>query len=149
MMLAWVGVFLSGGLLYHGYFRQYQSDWRGGSYQWRDVAGFRPWLGPVFPLIHFSACSTVIIGSWLPTPPSQNAAVQWFVIPTIGMSLLVVGILYWFVLTQVLPLWKHKTLRVTRRPFLDADENFRYEEVISKWIAAPEVESKNVDPFLK
>lgn len=151
MTLAWFGIFLAGGLLYYGYLKQYISDQRGGKYRWRNIAGFRPWLGPVFPLIYLISCSAVIAGDWIPPLHAEVASgsVKWFVVPTVGMGLFLIGVLYWLVLTQVLPLWNHKTLRVRRTPFLDADENFRYEEVITKWIAGPEEEFEDGDPDLQ
>ena len=90
-------------------------------------------------------------GDWIP-PLHGEATVgsaKWFIVPTVGMSLFVVGVMYWFVLTYMLPLWNHKTLRVRRTPFLDADENFRYEEVITRWIAGPEEDPDDVDPYLQ
>ena len=153
MIVSWIGTFLAGGLLYYGYFKQYRSDWRGGTYHWKIVAGFRPWLGPVFPLFYFLVCLTVIVGIWIPPPQGEDESstqVKWFIVPTVGILLFVVGIVYWFVLTHVIPLWSNKTLRVRRRPFLDADENFRYEEVITKWIAGPEEEDEDEgDPDLQ
>ena len=152
MTLAWFGVFLAGGLLYYGYLKHHLhhlSDSTGDQYQWKDVAGFRPWLGPVFPLIYFVASLAIIAGDWVPPHGEVTAgAVKWFIVPTVGMGLFVVGIIYWFVLTCVLPLWNHKTLRVTRTPFLDEDENFRFEEVITKWIARPDDVSEVPDPHL-
>ena len=152
MISAWFGVFLAGGLLYYGYFKQYQSDRRGGKYKWKIVAGFRPWLGPIFPLIYFLSCLAAVVGDWLPPSHGNNmtsTSVKWYITPVVGIALFAFGIVYWFVLTHMLPLWNHKTLRVRRTPFLDADQNFRYEEVITRWIAAPEVESEEGDPDLQ
>ena len=152
IIIAWFGVFLSGGLLYHGYYKQYLSDWRGGSYKWKEVAGFRPWFGPTFPLIYFVVCTTIVAGHWIPPlqgKETTTATLKWFVVPTVGICFFAAGIVYWFGLTHVLPLWNNKTLRVTRRPFLDADLNFEFEEVITKWIAGPEKNPEETDPFLQ
>lgn len=152
LLHAWFGVFLGGGLLYYGYYRQYRSDKEGRKYRWKDIAGFRPWLGPIFPAIYFFGNSAIVIGDWIPPTNGKEttaSSIAWFVTPTVGMSLFAVGVLYWLVLTHLLPLWNHKTLRVRRTPFLDADENFRYEEVITKWIAGPEDEPETGDPALQ
>ena len=149
MLGAWFGFFLSGGLLYYGYVKQYRSDWEGGLYRWKEVSGFRPWLGPVFPLIFFLVCSFILVGTWLPPSNGEDTTPQWFIVPTVGMSLFVAGTVYWFILAHVLPLWSHKTLRVSRTPFLDVDENFRYEQVITKWIAGPEEDYEEEDPYLR
>lgn len=149
---AWFGVLIAGGLLYYGYIKQYRSDSRGGTYRWRDIAGFRPWLGPVFPLIYFVVCLTMVVGDWIPplnVEGMTSASVQWFFVPVLGTALYAIGIIYWFVLTCVLPLWCHKTLRVRRTPWLDSDENFRYEEVVTVWIAGPEEELEDKDPDLQ
>ena len=153
MIVSWIGAFLAGGLLYYGYFKQYRSDRIGSKYRWKNNAGFRPWLGPVFPLFYFLICSTVIVGIWVPPLQGEDessSSVKWFIVPIVGASFFVAGIVYWFVLRHVIPLWSHKTLRVKRTPFLDADENFRYEEVITKWIAGPEEEDEDEgDPDLR
>lgn len=146
------GVFLSGGLLYYGYYKQYQSDRKKGTYQWRKIAGFRPWLGPIFPAIYLVGNLVMVAGFWIPPSNGKettSSSIAWFVTPTAGLSTFVVAIIYWFVLTHLIPLWSHKTLRVKRTPFFDADENFRYEEVITRWIPGPEEEPEKGDPALQ
>lgn len=70
-------------------------------------------------------------------------------VPTIGVGLFVVGLVYWLGLVYVLPYFSHTTLRVKRTPFLDQEENFRYEEVETHWHAGPEDSDEEEDPDLK
>ena len=151
MTHVWFGVFLGGGLLYVGYYKQYVSDYNGGTYRWKNIAGFRPYLGPFFPAFYFISSLFMLVGAWIPPPKGQTMAsssTKWFVVPTIGASLFAVGVGYWFVLVKVLPLFYHKTLRVRRTPYLDRDGNFRFEEVITQWRTGPEDSDGEEDPDL-
>ncbi|KAF8419522.1 amino acid/polyamine transporter I [Tirmania nivea] len=151
MTIAWFGVFLGGGLLYVGYFKQYVSDYNGGSYQWRNIAGFRPYFGPFFPALYFFSSLVIVVGAWVPPERGQylaDSTTKWFVVPTTGASLFALGVVYWFVLVKVLPIFYHKTLRVRRTPYLDREENFRFEEVITQWIAGAEESDEEEDPDL-
>ncbi|KAF8458486.1 amino acid/polyamine transporter I [Terfezia claveryi] len=151
MTQAWFGIFLAGGLLYVGYFKQYVSDYNGGSYQWKNIAGFRPYFGPLIPAFYFFSSLFMVVGAWVPPQNGHYLAystIKWFVIPTIGVGLFAVGVVYWFGLVKVLPIFYHKTLRVRRTPYLDRDENFRFEEVTTQWIAGAEQSDEEEDPDL-
>lgn len=151
MTYAWFGIFLGGGLLYVGYIKQYVSDYNGGSYQWKNIAGFRPYFGPLFPALYFFASLFMVVGAWVRPQNGSDLAyssIKWFVIPTIGVGLFAVGVVYWFGLVKVLPIFYHKTLRVRRTPYLDRDENFRFEEVTTQWIAGAEESDEEEDPGL-
>ena len=168
MTHAWFGVFLAGGLLYVGYYKQYKADYYssrfaanssspnphnapGTGYEWKKIAGYRPPGGPILPLIYFIASLAMIVGAWIPPTNGEEMAssgLDWFVVPTIGVGLFGVGVAYWFVLMYVLPIFYHKTLRVKRTPYLDREHNFRFEEVTTSWIAGDDQEEVEVDPHL-
>ena len=93
----------------------------------------------------------MFVGAWVRPADGQAIAtstVKWYVIPTIGVGLFILGVVYWFGLAKVLPIFYYKTLRVRRTPYLDRDENFRFEEVTTQWIAGVEDSDEEEDPDL-
>ena len=149
MLTACFGTFLAGGLLYVGYLKPVLQRFQDNptAYRWRDVAGYSPFLGPVFPMVYFLAGVVMVFGAWVPVEGRSrkmtSTDLNWYIVPTVGVSLFGIGIVYWMALVWILPLFKHKSsLRVTRTPYLDRNENFRYEEVKVTWLD-PEAEDSD------
>ncbi|KAF8462024.1 amino acid permease-domain-containing protein [Kalaharituber pfeilii] len=155
MIHAWLGMFLSAGLLYVGYYKQWVADRERAQYarhsainstspplppptqyNWRAIAGFRPPLGPIFPVIHFLSSTSIVIGAWIPHKNGQvttGTTVRWWLAPTLGVGLLLLG--------------------SEQDSILDREECFRYEEVKVVWLPeeAEEEEEEEVreDPELQ
>ncbi|KAI5811178.1 amino acid permease-domain-containing protein [Peziza echinospora] len=123
-------------------------------YRWRKIAGFTPWFGPVLPALYFCSCIVIVVGRWIPEPSKEKSmsstGIAWYVVPTVGMGLVAIGVGYWSSLTYLLPVFWNKRLRVRRTPYLDVDLNFRYEEVHTAWLdEGASDDEEEVDPDLQ
>jgi amino acid permease len=116
-----IGFFTAGGLLYVRYF--------GEEGRWVERSGFKPWGGPTAAIIYTAICAFLIIAPFV--PPNGGSPflteVQWFVIPTVGLSFLVVGYIYYLVLMYGVPRFfmKNKEL-VADREAVIVRENGEY-----------------------
>ena len=103
------GVFVSGGLIFVKL---------SASRNWAKSANFVPWLNPLHAVVYFVGCTFVFFGAFAKpsagSPYSYEVShIQWFVVPCIGLSTLVWGLVWWFGLHLVM-LRKVKELVVTR-----------------------------------
>ena len=116
-----IGFFTASGLLYVRFF--------GEEGEWVQQSGFKPWGGPTAAFIYAAISLFLLIAPFV--PPKQGlpflTEVKWFVIPTIGLSFLVLGYLYYLGLVYVVPplFMKRKTL-VTDREAVIVREKGEY-----------------------
>ena len=109
-----IGFFTASGLLYVRYF--------GEEGEWTQRSGFKPWGGPTAAVIYAVICLFLMVASFV--PPKQGSPflteVKWYVIPTIGLSFLVLGYIYYFGLMHVIPrlFMKNKTLVADREAII-------------------------------
>ena len=104
-----IGLFTSLGLLYARYF--------GEDGKWVSRSGFKPLGGPSAAIIYAAICAFLLFATFV--PPSKGSPflseVKWFVVPTVGLSFLLLGYAYYAVLVHVVPRF------FTKRKMLVAD----------------------------
>lgn len=92
-----VGLFTAGGLLYIRYF--------GEDGKWVERSGFKPLGGPTAAIIYTAITSFLIVAPFV--KPGHGSPflteVKWYVIPTVGLSFLVLGYLYYLGLRYIVP----------------------------------------------
>lgn len=123
-----VGFFTASGLLYARFF--------GEEGQWVQRSGFKPWGGPTAAVIYATISLFLLISAFV--PPAQGSpflsAVKWFVVPTIGLSFLLLGYLYYFILMYVVPplFKKNKSLVADREAVIirEKGEYVQYLEIV-------------------
>lgn len=132
-----VGFFTASGLLY--------VRWFGEEGQWVQRSGFRPWGGPTAAIIYATVSLFLLIAAFV--PPGQGSPflteVRWFVIPTAGLSFLVLGYIYYLCLMYVVPRWfmKGKTLVADREAVIvrEKGEYVQFLEIVdATWEVGPE-----------
>ena len=134
-----IGLFTASGLLYVRFFSE-----RG---EWVQQSGFKPWGGPTAAIIYTAICLFLLIAAFV--PPNQGSPfltqIKWFVIPTVGLSFLVLGYLYYIGLMYVVPRFfmKRKTL-VADREAVIIRENGEYVQYLEIVDAAWEVTSEGM-----
>jgi amino acid transporter len=104
-----MGFFCSGGLLYLKL---------NPSRNWREDANIKFWIDPLHAVIYCVTCGFLLVVSFVkPAEDSPysytNSKIQWFVIPTIGLSTLVWGLM-WYGGLRFVMYRKMKDLVVTR-----------------------------------
>ena len=142
-----LGCLVSGGLLYlklDSYFRGERGrNWtaRAGS------TGFIPWVSPVHAIIYFIANTFMLFASFA-KPAAKSAytreilGYEWWVLPMVGLSSLLWGVIWWFGLKGVE--WhRRRKLVVTRTPYIEKDSDGSYvqkaELVEHEWV--PDIKS--------
>ena len=96
-----VAVFVASGLLHLRYF----SDER---HTWANRAGFKPWGGPTAAIIYTAVSAFLLAASFVP-PRSDSpfaktkTGVEWYVVPTVGWGMLLLGLLYYLAFKHVYP----------------------------------------------
>lgn len=109
-------------------------------FKWKLRRRYRPLVSPVHVIIYFSACCFVLICAFI--PPSfgspyapKLAGIKWYIVPTIGLSSPLWGLL-WYHCFMAYQRWTKWDLQVERKAFWmadpdDADEYVQRAEVVS------------------
>jgi Amino acid permease len=142
VIIIFVGFWVSTGLLYCKFVRK---DW---------VAEFRPWGGPTAAIIYWIATLFVLVTAFLKPSATYKETYPWFLVPTIGISTLFWGMLWWVGLHLVMR-WRGQQLKVTRKPYILQDEEngewvMKYEIIRHVWkasIAGSDSDSDDDDEF--
>jgi amino acid transporter len=118
-----LGFLVSAGLLY----LKLDSFRKEKGRNWPPKATFMPWLSTLHAVVYFFATSIFLSASFI-SPNSGSAyraniqSYAWFVVPTIGLSSLFLGVGWWFVLKGME--WQGKREFIVHRiPYLERDEN--------------------------
>ena len=140
-----VGFFTATGLLYARFFCE--------EGEWIKLSGFKPWGGPTAAIIYSAICAFLLAASFV--PPKEGSPfltqVKWFVIPTVGLSFLVLGYVYYLGLTYVVPpLFKKGKMLYADREAIIVRENGEYvqylEIVDTAWEAGEDLRnSRNME----
>ena len=110
---------------------------------WTASAGFKPWGGPLAPLIYSSFFGFLLVASFVPpaagSPFSKaNRGVDWYIVPGVGLASLALAYLYYFGFAYVIPRVRKETLRVRREPVI-VKENGEWVQVVElvrfDWVA--------------
>ncbi|KAF2417528.1 hypothetical protein EJ08DRAFT_80031 [Tothia fuscella] len=122
-----VGCLVSGGLLYlklDSYFRAEKGR------NWAKKVDFKPWLSPLHAVVYFSATTFFLFTPFVKPPGSspfsqKNQGYVWYLLPTIGLSSLLWGVMWWFGLKGFQ--WSlRKKLVVTRTAYIEKDCDGNY-----------------------
>ena len=123
-----IGLFTATGLLIARYFRE--------EGEWIQRSGFKPWGGPTAAILYSAICAFLLAASFVPPKAGSPflTEVKWFVIPTVGLSFLVLGYVYYLGLIRVIPrlFKKGKLLYVDRKALIvrEKGEYVQYLEVV-------------------
>ena len=130
-----VGFFVATGLLY---LRLIHPD----RTFWKRNAGFN-FLGPTAPIIYSLACAFLIVAAFL--PPSVSSPVhksatepEWYIVPTVGLAVLLLGYVYYLVFAYVIPKIRKQVLEVEREAVIVKEQGEwvqAIELVYAKWMA--------------
>ena len=123
-----IGFFTASGLLIARFFRE--------EGEWVQRSGFKPWGGPTAAILYSAICAFLLAASFV--PPKEGSPflteVKWYVIPTVGLSFLVLGYVYYLGLIYVVPLLfkKGKMLYADRKAVIvrEHGEYVQYLEVV-------------------
>ena len=136
-----IGFFTAVGLLYARSF--------GEEGEWIERSGFKPWGGPTAAIIYSGILAFLMAASFV--PPKEGSPfltqVKWFVIPTIGLSFLVLGYVYYLGLTYLVPpLFKKGKMLYADREAVIVRENGEYvqflEIVDTAWEAGEDLRNR-------
>lgn len=136
-----VGFFVGAGLLYA---RFYCEDG-----QWVQRSGFKPWGGPTAAVLYTSVCAFLLAAAFVPPKTGSPflTEVKWFIVPTIGLSMLLVGFVYYCGIRYFIP----RFIKHGRRLFADREavivfengEYTQYLEIIdTSWELQGDVDSE-------
>lgn len=116
-----IGFFTAGGLLYVRFF--------GEEGQWVERSGFKPWGGPTAAILYTAMTAFFLVAQFV--PPNKDSPfrfeVKWFIIPTVGLSFLVLGYFYYLGLMYMVPRYfKKGKVLVADREAVIVRENGEY-----------------------
>lgn len=126
----WVGFFLGAGLLYL-YLKPGST--------WESKSGFTPIGGWVWAAFFMLANLFMMIAPWIPPPqtPQFNKLVfedtAFYVYPTVAVSIMAFGVLYWVAFAKIYPRIIKKELKVNRVPIIQQGVQI-YEAVFFNWV---------------
>ena len=133
-----VAFFVASGLLHLRYF----SDER---HTWANHAGFIPWGGPTAAIIYTAVSAFLLAAIFIPPKSSSPFAkaktgVEWYVVPTVGWGMLLLGLVYYLVFKHVYPRYfkDGKVLVVDREAVIvhEDDEYVQALEIVDfSWVA--------------
>ncbi|EPS45308.1 hypothetical protein H072_707 [Dactylellina haptotyla CBS 200.50] len=140
MIQACFGAILGGGLLYLRYIKPLSNK----NFKWKKLAKneFNVWkpLRPIFPLIYFVSTTFLIIAPFIQhgdsgdSKISQSSALQWYIFPTVCLSLFGVGTIYWIIIAFFIPFFFQKELFRQRDAEINLKGNLEWEGVKAKWL---------------
>ncbi|KAL9018212.1 MAG: hypothetical protein Q9185_004485 [Variospora sp. 1 TL-2023] len=121
--------------------------------EWTDHLGFKPWGGPTAAIIYSCTCAFMIVGVFIPpgeTSPFSYATtgVRHYIVPIVGLCMLLVGYSYYFVFAKLIPRLIKKVLVVEREPIIvrqgdrQDGEWVQILEVVEFWWAARQADIK-------
>jgi amino acid transporter len=125
--VAVVGSLIGGGLLY---LKIDSRARREGGRNWYSKVQWTPYLDPLPAIVYFSAMTFLVFAAFakpgITSPFSEKVTgYVWFLVPTIGLSSLLWGVIWWFGFE--LPQWKGRyRFHVSRTPYLDQDSDGNY-----------------------
>jgi len=122
-----VGALLGGGLLYLK-LDSHSRNSRGR--QWGAKVAFIPWLNPLHVIVYSFATTFLLFAAFVgPTKASPYIrSIQgypWWIIPTIGLSSLLCGVVWWLGLRGI-QWYGRRELVVTRTPFLAQEDGDQF-----------------------
>ena len=131
-----VGFLVAGGLLYLRY-----SEGR----DWTANAGFRPWGGPTAAVIYSIVCAFLLVTAFIPPSAGSPLAmsttrIEWYIVPTVGLSTLFLGYVYYLCFQYLVPEIKKNVLVVEREAVLVKERGEwvqAVELVAASWVARP------------
>ena len=141
-----VAFFVSTGLLYVRFFREKSS--------WTRTAGFQPWGGPTAAIFFTLVCIFLIIAPFVPPKAGSpfvnqepgKTTVAWYIVPTVGIGAIVIGLIYYLGLIYVIPplFKKNKVLVADREAIIvrEHGEYVQYMEIVdAAWLARSDNDS--------
>jgi hypothetical protein len=97
---------------------------------WAEKADFKPWIDPLHCIVYFFALSFFLFGAFAKPAASSPwtskiTGYSWFIIPTIGLTSLCWGVLWWVGL-KIVERNRRWTLDVRRVPYVERDQDGNY-----------------------
>jgi hypothetical protein len=133
-----LGFWVSAGLIH--------TNWSKSGRSWQECRRYRPWLSPVHTYVFAIATGFILVVAFVPPKvgspyDSSVTGVPWYIIPVIGITAPLWGVLYYWAL--LIYEWKSETHLVVvrtafRLPNLNDDEYVQDSETIDhKWHKTP------------
>ncbi|KAI5782673.1 amino acid permease-domain-containing protein [Geopyxis carbonaria] len=122
----WIGFLIAAGLFW--------LHCKPGS-DWLDIRTFKPRFTPYMAFFYCLVNAFLIITPFIPPEDGQLAmkSIKWFVFPTIGTGLFLLGGVYWGIFVYVWPRYYKRELLVQRTSIL-VDRVEKYELVLCSWV---------------
>lgn len=113
--------------------------------EWTANAGFRPWGGPTAAIIYSLVCAFLLVAAFIPPSAgspfsNSNTRIECYIVPTVGLSTLLVGYVYYLCFQYLVPRIKKKVLIVEREAVLVKEKGEwvqAVELVEASWVARP------------
>lgn len=126
----WVGFFLGAGLLYL-YLKPGST--------WKSKSGYMPFGGWIWAAIFALANLLLIIVPWIPPHPAEQFKLilphtEYYTYPTVAVSLIAFGVIYWVAFAKIYPRIHHRELTVNRVPIV-RDGVQIHEAVFFNWVS--------------
>lgn len=139
-----VGFLVASGLLYLRY-----SEGK----QWTANVGFRPWGGPTAAVIYCGVCAFLLVAVFIPPSAGSPFAksttgLEWYIVPTVSLSALVLGYVYYLGFQYLVPRIRKEVLVVEREAVLVKEKGEwvqAVELVDASWVARPGPGSTSAD----
>lgn len=128
-VVALIGYFVSGGLLHLRFFSSER-------HEWINKSGFKTWGGPTAAIIYTVVCAFLVAARFIPptsvSPFSKaDTGVEWYIIPTAGLTSMVLGIIYYLGFKYVYPpLFKDGKVLVVDREATIVREHGEYVQAL-------------------
>ncbi|OXV08379.1 hypothetical protein Egran_03858 [Elaphomyces granulatus] len=116
--------------------------------RWRDKSSSNHVISIISAVITIVANTFPIVAAWIPPVTGLSTCIadklstyQWYVIATVGWSVLVCSVIYWLVFRFVLPRFGNRrgmVFVVEREPFLHSEHGYyvQYHEIVTfSWVA--------------
>jgi amino acid transporter len=122
-----VGCLVSAGLLY---LKIDSFIHKSAGRDWNNRVSYMPWISPIHAVIYFCATAFFLCASYVPPASGSTFGVDiqgyaWYIVPTIGISSILWGVVWWFGL-KGLEWQRRRQLVVTRTPYIERDEDGGY-----------------------
>lgn len=118
-----------------------------------DNAGFHPWGDPRAAIIYSIVCAVLLIAAFVPPSAGSPFAksttgIEWYIVPTVGLSSLLLGYIYYLDFQHLVPRIKKNVLIVERKAVLVKEKGEwvqAVELVEATWVARPGLEDTPAD----
>ena len=123
---------------------------------WTSSTGFKPWGGSTAAIIYSSVFGFLLVASFIPpsagSPFSKaNRAIEWYIVPSIGLAFLILGYIYYLCFAYLIPQIRKQVLVVERHATIVKEKGEwvqALETVETIWVARSEPSNAGEDGII-